>query len=61
MPVPPVKLVEWLDTVFPDRWPRLSESDRHIWFAAGQRSVVALLKARLKDLDEEGAPLLSRG
>lgn len=38
-------LLEWLDQQFPDRCPRISDSDRQVWMAAGARQVVDHLKA----------------
>lgn len=44
-PVPPLseELVKDLQERFPNRWPQLAETDREIWFKAGQRSVVEFL------------------
>lgn len=43
--LPPItdELINGLDTVFPQRHPDLSLSDREIWFKAGQRFVVDFL------------------
>ena len=38
-------LLEWLDKQFPDQCPRVSDSDRQIWMAAGARTVVEHLKS----------------
>lgn len=58
LPVLSVDLIRELDEEYPDRWPRLNESDREIWFKAGQRSVVDKLLALLKEA-EDGNSLLS--
>lgn len=46
-------LLKELDQQFPDRCPRLSDSDREVWFKAGQRSVVEHLIARKKQAEEQ--------
>jgi len=45
-PFPPLneEVITELDLRFPDRCPRMDESDRAIWHYAGQRSVVEFLK-----------------
>lgn len=48
-----VDLIEELDKEYPDRWPRLNESDREIWFKAGQRSVVDMLLALKAEAEED--------
>lgn len=40
------ELVSTLDSLFPNRHPTLSMTDREIWIAVGQRQVVELLKAK---------------
>ena len=42
------ELLAALDGRFPDRCPRLTEEDRHIWHAVGQRSVVEFLVEQYK-------------
>lgn len=42
------QLIAALDARFPNRCPRLAQTDREIWFEAGQRSVVEILKETLK-------------
>tara|TARA_B100000424_G_C22791680_1_gene425156 strand:- start:490 stop:693 length:204 start_codon:yes stop_codon:yes gene_type:complete len=43
--LPPItdELINGLDSVFPQRHPDLSLSDREIWYKAGQRYVVDFL------------------
>lgn len=43
--LPPLSddLIKGLDTVFPNRHPDLSMSDKEVWFKAGQRYVVDYL------------------
>lgn len=53
LPVFSVDLIEQLDKEYPNRWPRLNESEREIWFYAGQRSVVDKLLALKKELENE--------
>ena len=43
LPVITDELINSLDSVFPDRHPDLSLSDREVWYRAGQRSVVNYL------------------
>ena len=45
-------LVEALDEMFPVQCPRLDDTDRMIWFRAGQRAVVDFLIARHKQQTE---------
>jgi hypothetical protein len=39
--------IEWLDTIFPDRCPKPSETDRQIWMASGARGVIEKMRAVL--------------
>ena len=43
IPSIPNKLVQALDDIFPDKCPRIEDSNRMVWFRAGQRSVVDFL------------------
>lgn len=45
-------LLEELDRRFPDKCPEMSFTDREIWFYAGQRSVVRLLKEKFREQNE---------
>lgn len=46
-------LIEELDKAFPNCCPdKDKDTDRDVWFKAGQRSVVNHLKARLKESEE---------
>jgi len=47
-------LIEELDKAYPHKHPSLSDSDREVWFKAGQRSVVDNLLSRVQDQQEEG-------
>lgn len=38
-------LLEWLDVHFPDKCPRISDTDREIWGAVGARKVIDHLKS----------------
>lgn len=42
-------LVIALAEVFPDRCPRLTDSDREVWSAAGAASVVSFLLAKVQE------------
>jgi len=43
LPPIPNKLVKALDEMFPDSCPRIDDSNRMVWFRAGQRAVVDFL------------------
>lgn len=45
-PLPPIpqNLVDKLEEIIPERCPSLSMSDREIWFYAGKRELVRILK-----------------
>ena len=43
LPVITDELINSLDSVFPNRHPDLSLTDREVWYRAGQRSVVDYL------------------
>lgn len=61
IPVFSEDLINELDTRVPNRWPTLTESDRVIWFQAGQRALVdnlkEVLKRQLEDAMEGGSQL----
>ena len=46
-------LIEDLDKVFPRRHPSLKDTDREIWYKAGQRSVVDLLQSSVEHGEED--------
>ena len=46
-------LVEWLDRLIPEACPNLNMQERAIWFYAGQRHIVNVLKHRLRGPEEE--------
>lgn len=43
LPLTPEALVEALDKLYPARPPALTDTDRQVWFKAGQRDVVERL------------------
>ena len=45
-------LLAELDQRFPEKCAEMSFTDREIWFYAGQRSVVRLLKEKFKEQNE---------
>jgi len=51
--IPPLShdLIELLDADYPDRCPHIEDTDREIWFNAGQRSVINRLLALRKQED----------
>jgi len=59
IPMYSIDLVAELDKVYPARPPNLEDSERLIWFKAGQRSVVEALNSSIKEQEEtEGIPTL---
>jgi hypothetical protein len=44
LPQIPKKLIDTLEELIPERCPNLSLPDREIWFYAGKREVVRILK-----------------
>ena len=46
-------LIADLDKQIPDRHPSLTDSERDIWFNAGQRSVVNMLLASMQQNQED--------
>lgn len=44
LPPIPKKLIDTLEELIPERCPNLSLSDREIWFYAGKRELVRILK-----------------
>lgn len=46
------KLIGYLQGKFPDKSPNLSDSEKEVWFKAGQASVVKHLEVLLKEQDE---------
>lgn len=52
-PLIPPSLFSELDRLFPEACPDLKDSDREVWFKAGERSVIRFLKSKL---DEQTNP-----
>ena len=50
-----IDLIEDLDRVFPRNHPALTDTDREVWYKAGQRSVVDLLKSSIEHGEEDSA------
>jgi hypothetical protein len=48
-----IDLIEDLDKVFPRKHPSLSDTDREVWYKAGQRSVVDLLQSSIEHGEED--------
>jgi len=46
-PILKEELIEYLDTLFPEKCADLNESEREIFYKSGQRSVVKHLKEKL--------------
>lgn len=47
------ELLELLDVTFPEKCPRLEDSERRIFFDSGRRSVVEWLKELKKHTEEQ--------
>lgn len=59
IPMYSLDLVAELEKVYPARPPNLEDSERQIWFKAGQRSVVETLRSSIEQQEEEeGLPTL---
>ena len=52
MPPIPKSLLDALDGMFPDQTPRLEDTDRMVWFKAGQRATVDYLIEQHKRQNE---------
>ena len=48
-----IDLIEDLDKAFPHRHPNLTDSEREVWYKAGQRSVVDLLQSSIEHGEED--------
>lgn len=46
------ELLAVLEELYPPRPPSLKDSDREIWFKAGQHSVVEVLRAKFEEANE---------
>lgn len=46
------KVVAWLATLFPDKCPRPSDTDREIWMAVGAQGVIRKMSATAKAQSE---------
>lgn len=42
-------LIEYLETLYPDKYPNIDTPDKEVWFKAGQVSVVRFLKSKLEE------------
>ena len=53
LPVFSVDLIKELDKEFPESSPEPSHTDREIWMRAGERRIVRMLLARVKQIEED--------
>ena len=53
-----IDLIEQLDKKYPNRHPRLTMSEREVWYEAGRRAVVDNLLHLIQDKQTEGLPQL---
>jgi hypothetical protein len=51
-------LIEALEALYPPRPPSLKDSDREVWFKAGQYSVVEVLRAKFDEANESFQDIL---
>ena len=54
IPTYAIDLIEELNKSYPNKHPNLSDTEREVWFKAGQRSVVDNLLSIVQDQQEEG-------
>ena len=54
IPTYAIDLIEELNKSYPNKHPNLSDTEREVWFKAGQRSVVDALLSIAQDQQEEG-------
>ena len=54
IPTYAIDLIEELDKSYPNKHPNLSDTEREVWFKAGQRSVIDNLLSIVQDQQEEG-------
>ena len=54
IPTYAIDLIEELDKSYPNKHPNLSDTEREVWFKAGQRSVINNLLSIVQDQQEEG-------
>ena len=54
IPTYAIDLIEELNKSYPNKHPNLSDTEREVWFKAGQRSVVDTLLSIAQDQQEEG-------
>ena len=47
------EVIKYLDELFPDKCPNLEETEKQVWFKAGQRSVVNHLIKEQKVQEEK--------
>ena len=53
IPTYAIDLIEELNKSYPNKHPNLSDTEREVWFKAGQRSVVDALLSIAQDQQEE--------
>jgi len=46
------EIIEYLDKLFPDKCPNITDDEKNVWYKTGQRSVVNHLKKE-KQVQEE--------
>jgi len=52
IPIITKEIIDYLDSLFPDKCPELKETEKEIFYKAGQRSVVNHLIEKLKIQEE---------
>jgi hypothetical protein len=46
-------LIEWLETLYPERCPDPKDTEREVWMKAGERRVVRVLIAKLQNAEQK--------
>ena len=45
-------LIEYLEQLYPDKYPNIDTPDKEVWYKAGQVSVIRFLKKKLEEQNE---------
>ena len=56
LPTYSIDLIKELDTSYPHRYPLLTDTDREIWFKAGQRSLIDKLLGLIEEESDNQLP-----
>jgi len=53
LPVFSVDLIQELDSDFPERSPEPNDTEREVWMKAGERRLVRMLLAKVRQMEED--------